>query len=172
MIDGLASSMEAIVNNSTNEPVSPRTRRVMQGNRSKNTGPEVMLRRALWLAGVRGYRLHRLDLPGKPDLTFGRKKLVVFIHGCFWHGCPVCNRSASKTRPEFWSEKIAKNQERDRKSEATLRSLGFEVVTIWECEVKRTLEAAVQRIKAALVPSANELDSRLRPKCGASDDEG
>lgn len=113
--------------------------------RSKNTGPEMTVRRLLHGLGYR-YRLHRKDLPGRPDLVFPGRRAVIFIHGCFWHVhvCQAgCNRPASNRR--YWSKKLARNQQRDRENQAKLHQLGWKVFVIWECETKR-LEALAPRI--------------------------
>ncbi|WP_230532198.1 very short patch repair endonuclease [Microvirga roseola] len=115
--------------------------------RAKNTSPELAVRRAAHAAGLR-FRLHRKDLPGRPDLVFPRYRLVVFVHGCFWHrhqGCPKC--TDPKTNAEFWSAKLAANVERDARIEQELRSLGWRVEIIWECET-RTPGSLVERLKA------------------------
>jgi len=106
--------------------------------RAKNTKPEMTVRRIAYGMGYR-YRLHRKDLPGKPDLVFSSRKAVVFVHGCFWHSHPdpSCRNSViPKTRMDFWVPKLEKNKERDAANEAALVSDGWRVLTIWECELK------------------------------------
>src|SRR6185503_18520252 len=94
--------------------VSESIRRTMQSNRSRDTGPELALRHALWRAGLRGYRLNVRSLPGSPDIVYGRVRLAVFVHGCFWHGCASCaNYRPPKKNARFWREKLAENQLRD-----------------------------------------------------------
>lgn len=103
--------------------------------RSKNTKPEVALRRALHRLGFR-FRLHRKDLPGKPDIVLPKYRTAIFVHGCFWHGhkgCKVANTPKSNT--EFWIAKFKKNRERDRLASQQLNSLGWKVFTVWECEI-------------------------------------
>ena len=83
------------------------------------------------------FRLHRRDLPGKPDLVFPRLGKIIFVHGCFWHrheGCRLATRS--KTRTEFWDAKFERNVERDRRVQAELRNLGWDVLVVWECETR------------------------------------
>ncbi|GAB3826398.1 hypothetical protein GCM10028895_37350 [Pontibacter rugosus] len=87
--------------------------RYMRGNKGKNTKPELTLRRALWQAGLRGYRVHWPKAPGKPDICFPGRRLAVFVHGCFWHRCPYCQPSFPKTNLLFWQDKFDKNQARD-----------------------------------------------------------
>lgn len=116
--------------------------------RGKNTSPELKLRKMLWESGIRGYRVH-YKLPGKPDIVFTRKKVVVFVDGCFWHKCPVCFRPP-ETNAEFWDEKLQKNVERDLKVTKELEDLGWTVLRFWEHEVKKTPEDVVARILLAL----------------------
>lgn len=103
---------------------------------SKHTSPEMRVRRAAHALGLR-FRLHRKDLPGRPDLTFPKYKTVVFVHGCFWHRHPGCRKAtASKSNVDFWEGKFAANVARDASAQAKLENLGWRVVTIWECETK------------------------------------
>nr|WP_231709499.1 very short patch repair endonuclease [Arthrobacter sp. zg-Y895] len=104
--------------------------------KSKNTKPELLLRKGLHALGHR-YRLHDRKLPGKPDLVFPSRKKVVFVNGCFWHGhdCPVGSR-LPKTNTEFWRDKRAKNQARDEQQLAQLDLLGWESLVVWECDIK------------------------------------
>lgn len=104
---------------------------------NKNTKPELQVRRVLHRAGYR-FRLHRRDLPGSPDIVLPRWKTAIFVHGCFWHGHEGCRRSKlPATRAEFWEAKIERNQDRDRAAKAGLTALGYRVVTLWECELRR-----------------------------------
>ncbi len=115
---------------------------------SRNTSPELALRRALWAAGLR-YRLHRA-LPGTPDLSFVGARLAVFVDGCFWHGCPR-HYSAPATRAEFWANKLRRNVDRDRRVGAELSAMGWTFVRVWEHEIRR-VDEAVERIRSALRP--------------------
>jgi DNA mismatch endonuclease (patch repair protein) len=110
--------------------------RIMRAVRSKDTGPELMVRRLLCAQGVR-YRLHRKDLPGNPDIVVGKKRKAIFVHGCFWHGhrCRRGNR-VPKTNTDYWVSKVERNKERDRRTRRELNNDGWEVLTIWECELK------------------------------------
>ncbi|CAN5416815.1 DNA mismatch endonuclease Vsr [soil metagenome] len=124
----------------------------MRANRSRDTGPELRLRRALWAAGLRGYRVARKGLPGRPDIVFGPSKLAIFVHGCFWHRCPHCPlRSEPKTNAAYWQAKFEGNVERDKRQKAELESLGWRVMVIWECQLRKegVLEA-VREIRKAL----------------------
>lgn len=104
--------------------------------RSTGTKPEMAVRRLAHALGYR-FRLHRKDLPGKPDLVFSRRQAVIFVHGCFWHG-HGCKRGARmpKKNREYWSAKIARNVERDAESVAAIEADGWRVLVIWECEMK------------------------------------
>ena len=107
----------------------------MSAVRVKNTGPELMVRRVLYRNGYR-YRLHAPDLPGSPDIVFRKRRAVIFVHGCFWHGhtCPHGNPPSSNV--DFWWDKIDKNRERDGRVQKELRKDGWKVLTVWECETK------------------------------------
>ncbi len=110
----------------------------MRGSKSKDTKPELAVRRALREMRI-GYRLHHKDLPGRPDIAMLGRKKAIFVHGCFWHqhldpNCPISRRPESNTR--FWNEKFARNRERDALSHRQLAEGGFEVLTIWECYVQ------------------------------------
>lgn len=111
-------------------------RRVMQAVRSKNTRPELVVRRIVHAQGYR-YRLHRRDLPGKPDLTFPSRRKVIFVHGCFWHGHPCRGEPRlPKTNRNYWVPKIRRNAERDAEHARDLADLGWESLTVWECELR------------------------------------
>ena len=106
--------------------------------RSKDTQPELALRKVLHRLGLR-YRLHGAGLPGKPDLVFPRYKTVVFVHGCFWHqhDCAMGNRMP-KSRIEFWREKLQGNKKRDAQNRRQLKAEGWSVLVIWECQTAST----------------------------------
>ena len=117
---------------------NPETRsRIMRAVKGKNTKPELVVRRLAHAMGYR-YRLHRKDLPGKPDLVFPKFRRVIFVHGCFWHGHD-CVRGARipKANAEYWRSKIIQNGLRDTANIAELKSLGWRTAIIWECELKR-----------------------------------
>jgi DNA mismatch endonuclease, patch repair protein len=116
--------------------------------KGKNTGPEKKLRKLLWSRGIRGYRIH-YKLPGKPDIVFIKKKIAIFIDGCFWHKCPDCFR-APETRKEFWMKKIQSNIVRDKKVNDRLKIDGWTVIRIWEHEIKKEPEKIVSIIKSNL----------------------
>lgn len=107
----------------------------MRAIRAKNTKPELVVRRALRQAGFTGYRLHRRDLPGKPDIAFVGRKKAILVHGCFWHGHD-CREGLRRprARQEYWLPKILGNQNRDERHQANLISQGWGVLVVWECE--------------------------------------
>jgi DNA mismatch endonuclease, patch repair protein len=110
---------------------------IMRSIRRKNTPPELAVRRMVHGMGFR-YRIHRQDLHGKPDIVLPRHRKIIFVHGCFWHGCPVCYTGARvpKSNQEFWQTKIKKNRARDVRSITTLESAGWQVLVIWECQTR------------------------------------
>lgn len=109
---------------------------MMAGIGSKNTKPEIAVRKILHAAGFR-YRLHRRDLPGKPDVVLPKFKTVIFVNGCYWHGHEDCDLfRPPKTRTDFWMGKISGNKERDRRKTDELIKLGWNVIVIWECALK------------------------------------
>jgi DNA mismatch endonuclease (patch repair protein) len=114
--------------------VDPLRAKTMRAVRSKDTVPELIVRRLLHRAGYR-FRLHRRDLAGSPDLVFPGRRKVVFVHGCFWHG-HSCKRGARtpQSNQEYWMAKIAKNRARDNKVQCDLTALGWGLLVIWECE--------------------------------------
>ncbi len=126
------------------------TSRVMSANRGRDTKPEIALRKALWRAGMRGYRVNLKGLPGRPDIAFTKHRLAIFLHGCFWHRCPICQLSDPKTNAEFWTKKFKRNKERDERNLERLGALGWHSMVIWECEVKDDLKGVVSRIERAL----------------------
>ena len=128
---------------------SKRRSELMAGIRGCDTAPELAVRRLAHRMGLR-FRLHRKNLPGRPDLVFPKHRLAVFVHGCFWHRHEGC-RSAStpKSRIAFWTEKFAANVDRDARQQAALRTRGWRVLVIWECEIRDN--PAVERRLAALI---------------------
>lgn len=108
----------------------------MRRVRSKDTSPELKVRKALTAMGLR-YRLHRRDLPGSPDIVMPGRRLAIFIHGCFWHGhdCPRGAR-VPKSNQDYWLAKIGRNRERDNRNAEALAAQGWKVLVLWECEMR------------------------------------
>ena len=116
--------------------VDPETRsRMMSGIRSKNTRPEMLVRRGLHRMGFR-FRLHSSGVPGRPDLVLPRYRAAIYVHGCFWHGHDCHLFKLPSTRADFWRSKIARNVERDQEVRTTLREEGWRRLVIWECALK------------------------------------
>ena len=131
---------------------TPATRsRNMAAIRSANTKPEMRVRSALHAMGFR-FRLHRKDLPGRPDVVLPKHQTAIFVHGCFWH-CHRCKYGSvvPATRAEFWAAKRAGNVARDRRNAAALRRQGWRVIVLWECEVRtvETARAKLQKLQIA-----------------------
>ena len=127
--------------------------------RAKDTAPELAVRKVLTELGVR-YRLHRQDLPGRPDIVFSPRRKIILVHGCFWHQHPECqDAGVPKSRVEFWTEKLGRNVQRDSAQLNRLRELGWAVRVIWECEI-RDINQLTAKLRAFLDPS--ETDDRER----------
>lgn len=130
---------------------SKRRSELMAGIRGQDTAPELAVRRIAHGLGLR-FRLHRKDLPGRPDLVFPKHRLAVFVHGCFWHCHPGCRIShVPKTRTEYWTQKFARNVDRDRRNEDALKDLGWRVLVVWECEVADK-EAVARKLQTSVCP--------------------
>jgi DNA mismatch endonuclease (patch repair protein) len=115
---------------------------------TKNTGPELLLRRLLHQSGYR-YRLHSKSLPGKPDISFPRRRKAIFVHGCFWHGHGCAKGRPPKSRSDYWAPKLQANKERDERHTARLADLGWSSIVVWQCELQDP-EEALRRVKKFL----------------------
>lgn len=122
--------------------------KLMSRVRGKNTAPEMSVRRALHAAGYR-FRLHRRDLDGKPDIALSRYRVVVFVHGCFWHGHSCKRGRMPQTNEEFWREKIGRNRERDEVAIQNLQQSDWQVFTIWQCELNAGISALLNDLARA-----------------------
>src|SRR5438477_12759213 len=109
-------------------PTAETVSRTMQANRAKDTAPERIFRKSLCECGLRGYRLHSKAVPGRPDISFGRQKVAIFVHGCFWHRCPKCALPLPKSNREFWKKKFRRNRARDRRKARLLINEGWKVI--------------------------------------------
>lgn len=148
---------------------SPTVSAVMRANRHRDTGPELALRAALARAGVRGYRVTLGELPGRPDLAFTAAHLAVFVHGCFWHhhGCSRSARKIPTANKEFWRAKFTRNRQRDLRKAAELRELGWTVLTVWECEVRKDAQRCALAVAAALSASHTSPARSIAIRAGA-----
>jgi DNA mismatch endonuclease, patch repair protein len=109
-------------------------RRIMQSVKTKDTGPEWVVRRILHALGYR-YRLHRKDLPGSPDIVFPARRKAILVHGCFWHGHGCAKGRGPKSRTDYWAPKIEANRARDERNMSALKALGWDVLVLWQCEL-------------------------------------
>ncbi len=132
------------------DTVTPEVRSwTMAQVKSKDTKPEMKVRRLLHGLGYR-YRLHRADLPGRPDLVFPSRRKVVFVHGCFWHNHPDCERvRIPAANRDYWLSKLERNSSRDRRNAALLKEGGWEAQTVWECQLG-DLQAVAERLVSFL----------------------
>ena len=124
----------------------------MQGNRSRDTKPELLVRHYLREHGLTGYRLQWKKAPGRPDVAFVGRRVAVFVHGCFWHRCPFCHPSRPQQHVDFWDAKFDRNMQRDRRNVSELVEDGWTVVVVWECRLKkrrirRTMSEVVAQIR-------------------------
>ena len=124
--------------------VSEQRSRNMSAIKSKNTKPEITLRKLLHSMGYR-FRLHRKDLPGSPDIVLPKYKTVIFVHGCFWHRHENCKYATTpKTRKEFWEKKFRENINRDNLNQANLSLKGWKIIIIWECQLKGDIKKLIR----------------------------
>jgi DNA mismatch endonuclease (patch repair protein) len=118
--------------------------------KNSNTKPEQLVCKSLFHLGYR-YRKNDKRFPGKPDIYLPKYKTVIFVNGCFWHGHEGCTKSKlPKTNYEFWKEKIDNNTARDKRNIKKLESMGFQVITVWECDIKKSLESIIDNIDSRL----------------------
>ena len=126
----------------TNESVS----KSMRSNKGKGTRPELIVRQMLRELGYSGYRLNWKKAPGHPDIAYPGRKIAIFVNGCFWHHCPICNLPMPKSHSDFWKSKIERNIQRDERKNKELIEAGWTVVTIWECELKKQRDEVITRL--------------------------
>src|SRR5476651_1627592 len=126
--------------------------KLMAKIKAKHTIPEVLLRKALWKAGIR-YRIHNKKLPGKPDIVVNKYKLIIFVDGEFWHGRDWAQKNQRiKANRDFWIPKIERNMQRDQSNNQKLEAMGFKVFRFWDNDIKKGLDAAVQTIIGYIKP--------------------
>ena len=128
-------------------PTSLGARVSMIGNVGRGTQPEVALRRALRLAGIRGYRLNRRIEGVRPDIVLGRARVAIFVHGCFWHRCPECRHPLPRSHREFWAAKFRRNRARDRAKRRALERAGWSVVEVWEHEIRDDVARVARTVR-------------------------
>lgn len=121
---------------------------IMSHVRNRDTRPELVLRKALYQAGIRGYRV-RTTVKGHPDIVFPRSRVAIFVDGCFWHGCTRC-RNIPSTNLQFWQRKIQANRERDKFINQTLQNQGWTVLRFWEHDIKDDLPECIDKVRKAL----------------------
>lgn len=139
--------------------VSPTTSARMKRVRRQGTDLELAVRRYLWHQGVR-FSIHNRDLPGSPDIANRRRRWAVFVHGCFWHGHRGCSLARlPKTNQAFWSQKIRDNRRRDARKVKQLQALGFLVITVWGCEIKRLAKTNRSLVLSRFVRTVKSLPS-------------
>jgi DNA mismatch endonuclease (patch repair protein) len=126
--------------------------------RSRDTQPELALRRALHRLGIRGWRCHTRDLPGKPDVAFTRWKVAIFVDGAFWHGHP--DHFAFGRSGPYWDQKIARTQDRDRAANTQLAEMGWTVLRFWDFEIREEFDSCVDRVLGALEQAGRDLPDR------------
>ena len=139
---------------------SENARATMRANRS-TSALEVRFRKELFSRGIRGYRI-TLRLPGRPDIVYPGARLAVFVHGCFWHGCPICRLPEPKANGEFWQHKRAENAARDERVVEALRDAGWRTEVVWEHEIRASLDDPVRRIQA-LVDEGRSVQAKGEP---------
>ena len=127
------------------EQVDPFRSYILSFVKSKNTTPEITLRKALFARGYR-YYIHDKSLPGTPDIVFPRKRIVIFVNGCFWHRHDCGRANMPKVRVSYWERKFENTLRRDARNHEQLKSLGWTVLIVWECEILEDLESSLQVI--------------------------
>jgi len=128
---------------------------IMSRVKSKDTKPELAVRALVFSLGLR-YRLHKKDLPGKPDLAIPKLKTAIFVHGCFWHRHKGCrDNSNPSSNSEYWQAKFERNVARDKRNKADVRKLGWRAITVWECELKK-LPKLERRLRRLLLETTAE----------------
>lgn len=134
-------------------PARSENMRAIKARRNRTT--ELRLRAYMVTLGIRGWQVRPRNLEGNPDFVFRRNKVVLFVDGCFWHGCPKCGH-IPKTNRAYWQAKIARNRARDARTTRKLRRSGFHVVRLWECDLRQRPNVCLGRIRRALKDGASQ----------------
>lgn len=145
------------------EASSEATSRAMKGNASRDTRPELAVRELLRDLGYPGYRLQWRTTAGRIDIAFPGRRVAIFVQGCFWHRCQRCSPGTPKSNIDFWRAKFRLNVERDAKSRAALEDEGWDVLYVWECEIRDTPEAVASRLSGVLDTSARRAAPQHQP---------
>lgn len=132
------------------------TSKIMSAIKGKDTKPEVQLRKYFWAQGIRGYRINWRKAKGCPDICWPRRKIAVFVHGCFWHRCPYCKLPLPKAHTKYWKEKFKKNKERDKKNKKQLLKKRWRIFIVWECKIKENLKREADKIIKQVKPLLNK----------------
>lgn len=133
----------------------------MRANRATRTAPERILSAMLRSHGHPGYRLNWGGAPGRPDIAYPGRRIAVFVHGCFWHRCPTCRLPLPQANREFWKAKFRRNKARDRRKRRALERLGWQVIEVWECEIRdREATDALPRQLARMLGGRSRVYSR------------
>ncbi len=122
----------------------------MRGNRSASTRPEMEMQGALLALGIDHFVTRPL-LPGTPDIAFEGEKIAVFVHGCYWHRCPYCSPHHPSANVSYWSAKFARNKARDKTTTSQLKKLGWRVIIVWECKVRKNSKGQARRVLSLLL---------------------
>jgi DNA mismatch endonuclease, patch repair protein len=147
-------------------PARESTSRAMSANRGKGTRPELRMRQILHASGVPEFQNNPNGIPGRPDIAFTTAKVAIFVHGCFWHRCPHCRPSLPRTHRAFWGKKFRANKLRDARKARILRTSGWRVLTVWECQVRERQSVVLRRVLLALESkrgAGHATSARLRP---------
>lgn len=138
------------LNHPKEPPLSAGVVKSMRSNKASGTSPEIRMRRALRNAGFPGYRLNWRKAPGRPDICYPGRHVAIFINGCFWHRCPLCNLPLPKHNADYWIPKLERNVERDAEKTRELEMEGWTVITVWECQMKDDMDAVLKEITDVL----------------------
>ena len=145
MSDRETASIEPTLPPLDTSSVDPNARKAMAKNRRRDTGPELVVRKLLRKIGFPGYRLDWKKAPGHPDIAYPGRKIATFVHGCFWHRCPVCKKKVPQKNRPYWLAKFERNVRRDERVKAELEKLGWKVIVIWEHQLKKDEIEATER---------------------------
>ena len=127
-------------------PLNETISKVMSRNKQSGTKPEILVGKIINRLGYTGYRKNCKNVPGKPDFCFNKRRKAIFVHGCFWHHCPICMKRWPKNNRPYWKTKITRNIERDKKILKELKKLGWLTLTLWDCELRKKEKKCVSKL--------------------------